>query len=65
MAILALAIVMSVFSNNADFIQTTNQQLADGYTWAKIECRDTTGDVPALTMATANGAERVCYKLVK
>ena len=65
MAILAITIVMSFFSGNAEFIKTANEQLADGYTWTKIACRDTTGDVPALTMETVNGPERVCYKLIK
>ena len=65
MTILALVAVMSFFSNNAEFIKTSNQQLSQGYAWSKVDCRTTTGDVPAFTMTTVNGTDRICYKLIK
>ena len=51
--------------SNADFLQTKNEQIAQGYKWVEIECRAPNKELPHIKMTTPIGNEYVCYKLVK
>ncbi len=65
MGILAVVLVASWFSANAEFVNTSNEQQADGYFWSQINCREAIPGLPALKIVTPTGKELVCNKLVK
>lgn len=59
-------LVTALFAvDNAEFIETSNQQLAEGYTWHKIECREPNQNLPNIKITTPIGNEYVCWKLKK
>tara|TARA_B100000575_G_C22765370_1_gene455116 strand:+ start:205 stop:405 length:201 start_codon:yes stop_codon:yes gene_type:complete len=49
--------------DNQEFIQTANKQIADGYAWNIIECRQPNKNVPYLAITGPTGKEYVCSKL--
>ena len=63
--LLAVAIMVAFFADNAEFIKTVEQQQAEGYTWQSINCRQVTQGLPALTIDTPTGKNLVCHKLQK
>ena len=63
--LLAVAIMVAFFADNAEFIKTVEQQQAEGYTWQSIDCRQVTEGLPALTIDTPTGKNLVCHKLQK
>ena len=65
MGILAVVLVASWFSANAEFVNTSNEQQADGYFWSQLNCREAIPGLPALKIVTPTGKELVCNKLVK
>jgi len=50
---------------NKEFFEVSSAQRAEGYTWQKTDCRPVNPQLPALTMDTALGKNRICYKLEK
>ena len=56
---------MSFFSaDNAEFIETSNEQIAQGYKWTYVGKQEPTGD-PAITIKPENGNEFILFKLTK
>ena len=51
--------------DNREYIDTMNAQLADGYSWKQIECREATPGLPAITIDAPTGKKFVCNKLMK
>lgn len=51
--------------DNAEFIATKNQQLAEGYRWQQIDCRAPNKELPNIKITTPIGNEYVCWKLMK
>ena len=64
---LELAVVAGIYfyDFHKEFFQTTLVQRAEGYDWQKVDCRPVNPDLPALTMDTPNGKDRICFKLIK
>ncbi len=63
---LAIGLISALwFSSNAEFVSTMNEQVADGYSWQSIDCRETNPDLPSITIDTHMGKSLVCNKLVK
>ena len=61
---LLLVVVSALwFNDNADFVQTAEQQIKEGYEWNYVGKKSPSG-VPAITMKTQNG-EYVFFKLQK
>jgi hypothetical protein len=60
-----LALVLSLGGCNAAYIETVNQQLADGYKWVSIPCRPANPDRPSITIDTPKGQKLVCTELRK
>jgi|TARA_B100001057_G_C22806080_1_gene933489 hypothetical protein len=48
-----------------EFQRTVEAQLALGYKWKEIHCRQVTEDLPAITIDTPTGKKLVCNKLEK
>ena len=62
--VLAVAVVTALWSaDNAQFIKTMNEQIAEGLRWNQIECRDRNPELPAIVITTPTGRELVCNKL--
>lgn len=62
---LVVVIAIAWFAGNSDFVNTVNEQTANGYSWNKIECRQVTQGLPAITIDTPTGKQLVCHKLQK
>lgn len=65
MGIIAVAFVALWMSDNAEFIQTSNAQIADGYSWDNVGCQPHEEGLPAITIDSPNGNKWICYKLTK
>tara|TARA_Y100000114_G_scaffold150948_1_gene167017 strand:- start:57 stop:251 length:195 start_codon:yes stop_codon:yes gene_type:complete len=62
--VLAIAVITALWSiDNAEFIDTMNKQIAEGFRWNAIECRHVNPDLPAITIKAPTGNEFVCHKL--
>ena len=61
----ALVTLNACAAGTKEFFDTVEQQRAEGYDWAKVDCRPVNPELPALTMDTPVGKNRICYKLVK
>ncbi len=58
-------LLVSFFSaDNAEFIETSNKQIAEGYTWTYVGMQTPSGD-PAITIKPENGNEYILFKLTK
>ena len=62
---LLVAVTIAWFGVNSDFINTVNEQTANGYGWNQIQCRQVTPGLPAITIDTPTGKQLVCHKLQK
>ena len=51
--------------DNQDFLNTMNEQLAQGYSWKQIECRAPDESLPHIAIETPIGNTYVCNKLEK
>ena len=51
--------------DNQDFLNTMNEQLAQGYQWKQIECRAPDESLPHIAIETPIGNKYVCNKLEK
>ena len=51
------------FSDNAEFVKTVNEQLADGYKWKEVGKTEASG-TPAITLKTETN-EYIFYRLEK
>lgn len=51
--------------NNEEFINTAQDQMAEGYSWKATGCQTPEGTVPALPTENQSGNEIVCFKLEK
>ena len=51
--------------DNQDFLNTMNEQLAQGYSWKQIECRAPGESLPHIAIETPIGNKYVCNKLEK
>jgi hypothetical protein len=51
-------------ASNAEFIETSNKQIADGYEWTYVGKQAPSGD-PAITIQPENGNEFILFKLTK
>ena len=61
---LLFVFAMALWSNdNAEFIATSNEQLANDYQWKAITCRRVDPELPSITMRTPTGKDLVCFKL--
>lgn len=59
--ILAILVTALWFNDNAEFVQTSNEQLAEGYRWVKVG-KSVPSETPALTIES-NGNEFIYYRL--
>ena len=48
-----------------EYQRTVDAQLALGYKWKQIPCRQVTAGLPAITIDMPTGKKLVCNKLVK
>lgn len=62
---LLVAVTIAWFGVNSDFINTVNEQTANGFSWNQIQCRQVTPGLPAITIDTPTGKQLVCHKLQK
>ena len=51
-------------ANNAEFIERSNEQIAQGYKWTYVGKQAPSGD-PAITVKPENGNEFILFKLTK
>ena len=51
--------------DNQQFLDTMNEQLAQGFKWEQIECRAPNETLPHIAIETPIGNKYVCNKLVK
>jgi hypothetical protein len=65
MTAIFLLIIPLWFADNADFVKVSNQQLNDGYSWRKIDCREVDLQLPNIHITTATDKMLVCWKLKK
>ena len=63
MGIIAVLVAGLWFTDNAEFIKTSDQQRDEGFRWHSIECRDVNPELPAITINTPTGRKLVCHKL--
>jgi len=64
--VFGLALFAALWSyDNREFIDTMNEQLAEGYSWNSIECRAPNEDLPYIAIESPNGNKYVCNKLTK
>ncbi len=63
MPILLIAVAALWSTANADFIKSSNEQLANGYTWQKISCRAPDESLPNIHITTPINNKYVCFKL--
>lgn len=58
-------LLLSIASvDNAEFIERSNQQIAEGYKWTYVGKQTPSGD-PAITVKPENGNEYILFKLTK
>ena len=62
--LLAVIIVAMASASNAEFIERSNEQIAQGYKWTYVGKQSPSGD-PAITVKPENGKEYILFKLVK
>ena len=63
---LALIVVAGLWSmDNREYLNTMNAQLADGFSWNQIACREPNKELPYISIKSPNGKEYVCNKLEK
>ena len=65
MGLILVAVAMAFSIDNAEFLKTVEAQMADGYTWDGIKCREPLPNLPAMTMTLPDGRQVVCNKLTK
>ena len=59
-------VVLALWSlDNREYIDTMNEQLAQGYMWKQIECRAPDETLPHIAIETPIGNKYVCHKLMK
>jgi len=51
--------------DNREYLDTMNEQIAQGYVWKQIECREPNKELPFISIKTPIGNEYVCNKLMK
>ena len=57
---------MTAFSiGEGEFFRTVDSQVAEGYNWTSIECREPNADSKHIAIETPTGNKYVCFKLVK
>lgn len=62
--LLAVIFVALASANNAEFIERSNEQIAQGYKWTYVGKQSPSGD-PAITVKPENGNEFILFKLTK
>ena len=62
--LLAVIFVDLASANNAEFIERSNEQIAQGYKWTYVGKQAPSGD-PAITVKPENGNEFILFKLTK
>ena len=61
-----IVLVTALWSmDNAEYIDTMNNQLAKGFSWEQIECRAPMPGVPHIALESPLGNKYVCNKLTK
>ena len=60
----AVIFVALASANNAEFIERSNEQIAQGYKWTYVGKQAPSGD-PAITVKPENGNEFILFKLTK
>jgi hypothetical protein len=62
---LLAVIVVAMFSHsNAEFIERSNEQIAQGYKWTYVGKQSPSGD-PAITIKPEHADEFILFKLTK
>ena len=61
---LSVLTVALFFSANAEFIQTANKEIKQGYEWSYVSKTKPSG-VPAITIKPQSGDEYILFKLKK
>ena len=59
--LLAVIFVALASANNAEFIERSNEQIAQGYKWTYVGKQAPSGD-PAITVKPENGNEFILFK---
>jgi len=65
MGLILVAVAMAFSVDNVEFLKTVESQIAEGYTWNGIECREPLPNLPAMPMTLPDGRQVVCSKLTK
>ena len=61
-----LVLVTALWSmDNREYLDTMNEQLAQGFSWKQIECRVPDESLPHIAIETPLGNKYVCNKLIK
>ena len=61
-----LVLVTALWSmDNREYLDTMNEQLAQGFSWKQIECRAPDESLPYIAIETPLGNKYVCNKLIK
>ncbi len=63
MPLFFIAVAALWSADNADFINTSNKQLASGYEWYMIDCRAPDTSLPNIVITSPNDNKFVCFKL--
>ena len=62
--LLAVIIVAMASASNAEFIERSNEQIAQGYKWTYVGKQSPSGD-PAITIKPEHADEFILFKLTK
>ena len=62
--LIAVIFVALASANNAEFIERSNEQIAQGYKWTYVGKQAPSGD-PAITIKPEHADEFILFKLVK
>ena len=62
--LLAVIIVAMASASNAEFIERSNEQIAQGYKWTYVGKQAPSGD-PAITIKPEHAEEFIIFKLAK
>tara|TARA_B100000035_G_scaffold314689_1_gene331806 strand:+ start:53 stop:250 length:198 start_codon:yes stop_codon:yes gene_type:complete len=62
--LIAVIFVALASANNAEFIERSNEQIAQGYKWTYVGKQAPSGD-PAITVKPEHGDEFILFKLTK
>ena len=65
MGILAVLVAGLWFTDNAEFVKTTEIQRAEGHRWHDIDCREVNESLPNIHILSPSGKKYVCWKLEK